>query len=346
MPAEFDDDRRPHTTELLDTTLRDGAYAVDFQFDEGFVIEVLERLDDTPVNLIEVGHGLGFEAERSGSRACNIGLGRWCELAGQHLEASSWGMFAQPEFSRLGTLAALAEDGMSFVRVGMEPHRVPENLGYLERALELCDRVYLNLMKTSDVPSIALPGLLRDVPQEIAGLYIVDSYGTMLPHRVDQYVQVAADLFPVVGFHGHDNLGMANANSLAAVQAGASLVDGTLNGIGRGAGNAELESLAGILTLLGADGYDYQELAALAKSCQTALRPVPNDRHLEVLGGVIGVHTGHFPLVLQLCSELGLTAARVMEQAVAMSTHGPGRPEITAAAQQLAGASRPSLVTL
>jgi 4-hydroxy 2-oxovalerate aldolase len=124
----------PQKTELLDATLRDGSYAVDFQLAEDFVIELLRRLNDTPIGKVEVGHGLGFEAERSGVKACTIDLKRWCKIAQSELTATSWGMFAQPEFSRLSTLAELCDQGMSFVRIGMEPERVPDHLDYIERA--------------------------------------------------------------------------------------------------------------------------------------------------------------------------------------------------------------------
>src|SRR3954447_2718864 len=95
------------TVELLDCTLRDGSYAVDFQFDEAFVTHLLSRLDETPVSMIEIGHGIGLEAERSGIKACNIDHHRWCELAAATLTRKPWGMFAQPDFTRLETVAEL-----------------------------------------------------------------------------------------------------------------------------------------------------------------------------------------------------------------------------------------------
>jgi 4-hydroxy 2-oxovalerate aldolase len=322
--------------ELLDATLRDGGYAVDFQFDEGFVAELLAAVDRTPVRLVEVGHGFGFEAERNGARAGNISLTRWCELASAGLRTASWGMFAQPSFSRLSTLKSLCADGMSFVRVGVEPHRVPGTLGYLSEAVGLCDQVYLNLMKTSDVPAAELPGLLRDVPAELAGVYVVDSYGTMLPADVEQYVRVVAATGRTVGFHGHDNLGMANANSLAAAQAGAALVDATLNGIGRGAGNAGLESLAGIFAVRGQDCYDYRELARLAELCRDTLDLVPDNRRMQVLGAVIGMHSGLFGVVEETSARFGVGEAAVMEEAVRVARHEAGRGDVEAAARRLA----------
>ncbi|QNP66646.1 hypothetical protein [Streptomyces genisteinicus] len=327
---------RPSRAEILDATLRDGSYAVDFQLDEKFVGELLHRLDGTPIRKVEVGHGLGYEAERSGIRECNITLRRWCELAQAELTATSWGMFAQPGFSRLSTLSALCDEGMSFVRIGIEPERVPDHLDYIERATERCDEVYLNLMKTGGTPAGELPALLRDVPPAVAGVYVVDSYGSMLAGDVHRYVTVVKESFPVVGFHGHDNLGMANANSMAAFEAGALIVDGCLDGIGRGAGNAQTESLAGILCALGEDRFDYRALAELADFCRTSLDPLPEDRKMQVLGGVIGIHSEFFPLIEKLCDELSVDPPSLMEAAVALAPRVAGRNEIRAAAERLA----------
>lgn len=344
MSAVHDPLFDPLTIELLDATLRDGSYAVDFQFDEKFVVELLGRLNETPIGKIEIGHGLGFEAERSGIRPCNIDLRRWCEIARSELSTSSWGMFAQPRFSRLSTLEELCSQGMSFVRIGMEAERVPENLDYIERATEICGQVYLNLMKSSATPCAQLPRLLSDVTPAVAGLYIVDSYGSMLPSDLHRYVTVAKQRFPVIGFHGHDNLGMANANSIAALEAGASIVDGTLNGIGRGAGNAETESLASIFKIVWDDRYDYKELAKLAEFCRSGMDVIPEDRNMQVLGGVIGIHSEFFPLVEQLCSEFTVDAASVMETAVELAPRNPNKTHIRTAAQQIAGRTNAAAV--
>ncbi|CAM5682095.1 Pyruvate carboxyltransferase domain-containing protein OS=Streptomyces glaucescens OX=1907 GN=SGLAU_00920 PE=4 SV=1 [Streptomyces glaucescens] len=262
--------------ELLDCTLRDGSYAVDFQLDEEFVTQLLTRLDGIPVAKVEVGHGIGLEAERNGIKPCNIGHYRWAEIAGSTLTRKPWGMFAQPEFTRLDTIAEMTDRGMSFVRVGMEPDRVPENLDYLRRATDLCGQVYLNLMKSSATPVNELVRLLDGLIPDIAGVYVVDSYGAMLPADVQTYVSAVREHFEVVGFHGHDNLGtMANINSITALQAGATIVDATLDGIGRGSGNAAIESLAGVIKKLEADLFDYQELARLAEYCRENMRPIP-----------------------------------------------------------------------
>lgn len=333
--------RFPLGVEVLDTTLREGSYVVDFQLDEAFVIDLLHQLDQTPIRKIEIGHGVGYEAELAGLRPCNISLRRWCEIARAELSSSEWGMFAQPEFSRLSTLRQLSDRGMSFVRIGMTPEQVPQNLGYIRRATELCDQVYLNLMKSSATPAERIPGLLAGIPA-VAGLYIVDSYGSLLPGDVSRYVAAARECATVVGFHGHDNLGMANANSIAALNVDAAIIDGTLAGIGRGAGNAETESLAGILSIVGEDAYDYRALARIAEFSRTGLDARPENRTLQVLGGVIGVHSGYFPMIEQLSAALFVNPGVLMETAANLADHGVEESDIRAAAELI---SRTSLAT-
>ncbi|MEU7480726.1 hypothetical protein AB0A63_32460 [Lentzea sp. NPDC042327] len=335
MTAEYDPLLLPLTSEILDTTLRDGSYAVDFQFDENFVVELMCRLDATPIQKIEIAHGVGYEAERAGNRPGSISLRRWCELAGTHLRSSTWGVFAQPSFSRLETMSELVGAGMSFVRVGMEAEKVAANLDYLRRATEICGQVYLNLMKSSSTPYEALPDLLKAVPREVAGVYVVDSYGSMLPSDVHRYVTVVQRSFPVVGFHGHNNLGLANANSIAALTAGASIVDGTLHGFGRGSGNAETESLAGILKVKGDDRYDYRELSRMAEFCREHLDVLPDNRNMQVLGGVLGVHSNYYQLVEDLCEQHRLDPASVMEKAAGLATRSIDGADIRAAAELL-----------
>jgi 4-hydroxy 2-oxovalerate aldolase len=321
--------------ELLDCTLRDGSYAVDFQFDEGFVTNLLHRLNETPVSKVEVGHGLGLEAERNGIRACNIGHHHWCELAETILTDKPWGMFAQPEFTRLSTLAEMVSHGMSFVRVGMEPDKVQENLDYINRVTDMCGEVYLNLMKSSATPIEQLLAMLDGVGPAVAGVYVVDSYGAMLPSDVHRYVSQVREHFPVVGFHGHDNLGMANINTITALQSGATIADGTLNGIGRGSGNAAIESLAGIIKLMDGDLFDYQELAKLAEYCRVNMDVIVEDRTMHVLGGVIGIHSGYFPLVEELAAECHTDPARLMETAVSIAEQSPRPADFKAAASKI-----------
>ncbi len=321
---------------LLDTTLRDGSYAVDFHFSSKLVIELLKKLNEASVELIEVGHGLGLEAELTGVRECNIDIEEWSKLCNQYLSTSSWGMFVQPKFSRLSTMDWLCKEGMTFIRVGMEAQNTINNLDYIEACLKFNKDVYLNIMKTSNITPCELMQYLDVIPKEIKGVYIVDSCGTMLPSSIEAYVHAVKGHYENVGFHGHDNLGMANANSLAAIKAGATIVDGTLSGIGRGSGNASTESLAAILTSQNKGNYNLKELCKLADYCVKQLDVIPCDRYFQILGGVFGVHTSFFPLVEQLSNEFQVNSSSVMKLASQISPFGIKESDIRRAAKKLA----------
>lgn len=299
----------------MDVTLRDGSYAVDFRFDPNFVSTYLKKVDCTDIQYIEIGHGLGVDAELNGAPPCNISLLDWSRLAESFLTTAKWGLFAQPSFSKLSTLEQLTENGMSFVRIGMRAEAVESNQDYLQQALDSCSSVFLNLMKTSATPINEVAEHLRTAPSSLAGIYVVDSFGAMLPDQVRNYVREVGAVHPTVGFHGHDNLGLANANSLAAVEAGAQLIDGTLNGVGRGAGNAQLESLSAILNRLDSGEHSYRKLADLAEYCRLSLSPVEEERSLQVLGGMLGVHSELFPQVEAISSEMNIDAESVMHVA-------------------------------
>ena len=98
-------------------------------------------------------------------------------------------------------------------------------------------------------------------------VYVVDSSGHMLPAEVKQRVAAMKDTLKCgVGFHAHNNLGLAIGNSLAAIEAGVDLVDGSLRGFGAGGGNAPTETLVAVLTRLGANiGVDLYKILDAAK---------------------------------------------------------------------------------
>ena len=109
-------------------------------------------------------------------------------------------------------------------------------------------------------------------------VYITDSAGAMLPDAVRQAVRAIKEACPhtAIGFHGHNNLGLAITNSLTAIDAGATYIDGTLRGMGAGAGNAPLELLAVLLAkIYGQENVNVQEVLKAAETCVEPILPVP-----------------------------------------------------------------------
>ncbi|RPF44438.1 4-hydroxy 2-oxovalerate aldolase [Streptomyces sp. Ag109_G2-6] len=295
----------PAAAEILDCTLRDGSYSVDFRFTEETIRAVLTGLENAGLGLIEMGHGLGLNAGEALSRPSLVGDERCFAVAAETLRRAAWGMFCIPGLAEPDHLVRAADAGMGFVRIGVDITDVSPAGHFVELAKELGLRTFVNLMKTNVLDEDGVVAAVRRCAGFGAdSVYLVDSVGGFLPHEVEElFRRVGAEVAVPLGFHGHDNLGLANANALAAATGGARYVDATLDGIGRGAGNTVTEAFAAILTRHRAGAaYDYRALAQLS---ETVVRPLPrlhDDRTFQVLGGLTQTHSSFFPLITR-CAE-------------------------------------------
>ncbi|MEU7134959.1 hypothetical protein [Streptomyces sp. NPDC046261] len=301
--------------EILDCTLRDGSYSVDFTFTEDTIRSVLAGLEQSGIGLVELGHGLGLNAGEALSQPCLVADDRCFEIAARTLHRTAWGMFCIPGLAEPEHLTRAAAAGMGFVRVGVDITDVCPAEHFVALARQLGLRTFVNLMKTNVLDADGVVAAVRRCAGFGAdAVYLVDSVGGYLPHEVGElFRRVGAEVAVPLGFHGHDNLGLANANALAAATAGARFVDATLDGIGRGAGNTVTESFAAILTRhQDSGGYDYRALARLS---ETVVRPLPrlhDDRTFQVLGGLTQTHSSFFPLITRCAEAAGVDVFELM----------------------------------
>lgn len=308
---------RTHTTaaEILDCTLRDGSYSVDFAFKEETIRAILTGLEKAGIGLIELGHGLGLNAGEALSRPSLVSDERCFEIAAETLDSAIWGMFCIPGLAEPAHLARAAEAGMGFVRIGVDITDVAPAEQFVALAKESGLRTFVNLMKTNVLgPDGAVAAARTCAAFGADGVYLVDSVGGYLPHEVAELFRHAgAELSVPLGFHGHDNLGLANANALAAATAGARYVDTTLDGIGRGAGNTVTESFAALLTRRQAPtGYDHRALAELSERVVRPLERLHDDRTFQVLGGLTQTHSSFFPLITRCAEAAGVDVFELM----------------------------------
>lgn len=147
------------------------------------------------------------------------------------------------------------------------------------------------------------------------GVVLYDSAGAQLPEEVAEKVTaLAANLHIPVGYHAHNNLGMAVANSVAAVRAGASILDGTARGFGAGAGNTQLEVLVAVLHRLGFEtGVDLFKLLEAADLAERELiREPPRITGESVVSGMAGVFSGFIKHVKRISEHYGVDAREVL----------------------------------
>jgi 4-hydroxy 2-oxovalerate aldolase len=123
------------------------------------------------------------------------------------------------------------------------------------------------------------------------GITILDSAGAFLPEDVIERIKLlTASLKIPVGFHAHNNLGMAIANSLAAVKAGARIIDGSICGFGGGAGNANIELLAAVFAKQGYDtGVNLYKLLDAADLAEAIFKVLPKITSSSIVSGMSGV---------------------------------------------------------
>lgn len=332
-------DGLPDTVQVLDCTLRDGSYAVNFQFTEQQIRRILAGLDAAGVRIIELGHGLGLGAAEALSKPMLVGEERCFELAVDCLRQAAWGMFCIPGVATLAQLRNAAAEGMRFVRVGVDITDVAPAREFIGAAKELGLTAFANLMKTNLLEVGGVVAAARQCARYGAdGVYLVDSVGGYLPDDVAElFGAVRRALGITLGFHGHNNLGLANANALAAVSGGATYVDTTMDGIGRGAGNAVTESFAAILHCRSVGSrYDYRALAQLSESVVRPLARLHDDRAYQLVGSLTQTHSSFFPLMTRCADAAGVDVFELMAAVAEVERVHPTETLVMATATTLA----------
>jgi 4-hydroxy 2-oxovalerate aldolase len=266
---------------ILDVTIRDGSYAINYQYSPELVGRIVEALDRAGIDYIEVSHGCGLGARENLGLPAAASDAQYVEAARAASKKAKIGVIAGGEPVTLPKDIDQVIDSVDFIRFAANcdnPRIVEQNLSYaLKKRPDLT--IFLQLMRSTRRPKSAL--LEAGKVAEAMGvklIYLVDTAGHFLPDEVHEIVgELSSKLGIGVGFHGHDNLGLALANTLAAVRAGARSVDASLRGMGRSAGNAQLEALASLLKRLGHG--KKVDLDALLSAGEEFIEPIMPDRH-------------------------------------------------------------------
>ena len=137
-------------------------------------------------------------------------------------------------------------------------------------------------------------------------IVIMDSAGAYFPDDVKERISTLVNGLNIpVGFHGHNNLGMAVINSVTAVNEGATIIDGTIRGFGAGAGNTQLEVLVAVFDRLGFEtGIDLYKILDAADIAEKEFNPVaPSISPLSIVSGLAGVFSGFAKPVANAAKE-------------------------------------------
>jgi 4-hydroxy-2-oxovalerate aldolase len=235
--------------QILECTLRDGSYAVDYQFTARDCGDLCAALESAGFDLIEIGHGVGLGGSGAKHGHAAATDEEYCRAAAQSLKKARFGAFFIPGIGTKEHLKMAREHGMRFIRIGTNITQVEEAKPFIEYAKKLGFEVSYNAMKSYVLGPEDFAKEMRKTWQWGAdSVYLVDSSGGMTSDEVRTYIRnLRAVVECELGFHGHNNFMLANANNMAAIDEGATLVDATLQGMGRSAGNAQTEIMAILL---------------------------------------------------------------------------------------------------
>lgn len=322
--------------EILDTTLRDGSYVIDFQFTAEDTALIASVLESAGIGLIEIAHGLGLGAAREGHGDQPSSDAEYLQAAAGVLRKARFGTFFIPGIGREDDVRLAADLGAHFVRVGTDVTDMDAGETYVKLAKELGLTVFCNLMKSYAVSPETF-GQCGRKAQEFGAdvLCLVDSAGGMLPQDVRLYLAAARDACTLaLGFHGHNNLSMAVANSIEAYEAGAGILDASLQGMGRSEGNAMTEILVAVLQKRGL--LEDVDVNGLLDASEAFIRPLLHNTgysglgitagraqfHSSFLGNVMAASRRHGvdarDLILRLCEKDKVNAPDDLVESLAL----------------------------
>lgn len=274
---------------FVDTTLRDGSHAVKHSFTAEQAVAVAGGLDSCGVPLIELSHGDGLGGSSYTYGFSAVSEHELLKAASAVVKNGRLTVLLLPGIGTIEDLKRAYEYGARAVRVATHVTEADVGAQHIAAAKDLGMMAVGFLMMTHMASPERIAGEAAKLESYGADyINLADSAGYLLPDDVAARIEaVLAKVGIPVGFHAHNNLGMAAANTLRAVQAGASYVDGTLRGLGAGAGNAQLEVMAGVLQRSGYEtGLDFYGLMDLAQSVVEPLmrRPQVIDNGSLMLG--------------------------------------------------------------
>ena len=282
---------------ISDPTLRDGNHAVRHQLSRESFIAYCQAAETARVPIVEVGHGNGLGASSLLVGECKLSDEEILSISRANLKKSKLAIHVIPGFCTIKSDLARGVDlGVDIFRVGSHCTEADTTDRHIAYARKSGKEAYGVLMMSHMAsPEILLEEARKMESYGAEAIVIMDSAGAYFPDNVTQRITTLVDGLSIpVGFHGHNNLGMAVINSVAAVKAGASIIDGSIRGFGAGAGNTQLEVLVAVFERLGFEtGIDLYKILDAADLAEKEFNPVaPFSSPVSIVSGLAGVFSG------------------------------------------------------
>lgn len=326
---------------FFDATLRDGSHAIKHQLTEETITEYCEAMDDAGMYTIVVGHGNGL-----GASSLQVGLSRLSDdqmlsAARKRLKHTRLGAYMIPGFGTIkDNLMPAIDQGVDLFKIGChctEADTTRQHIEYIRGQGKEIYGVLMNYHMTSTERLLEEAQKMQSYGAQ--GIILMDSAGASTPEMVKKTIATLVDhLYVLVGFHPHNNMGLAVSNAYTAIREGARIIDGTLRGFGAGAGNVQLEALSALLIK---EGYELnQNLYAMMDASEQIVKKVMlEDRALtdvSIVSGMSGVFSSFKTQVLAAAKEFGVDPRDIFVELGKLKVVGGQEDMIVTVAEQLA----------
>ena len=240
---------------IVDCTLRDGGLVNNFEFSDAFVKDLYYTNIKAGVDYME----FGYKASKEIFNPDDFGKWKFCKeediraVVGDNNSGLKISVMADVGFADFKKDIINKKDSViDMVRTAAYIPQIPASVEMIQDAHDKGYETTVNIMAISKVREEDLEEGLRILAEsDVDYIYLVDSFGAFYPEQIrrltDKYMNIAQAHGKRIGIHAHNNQQLAFANTIEALNNGASMLDATVSGMGRGAGNCYMETLLAFL---------------------------------------------------------------------------------------------------
>lgn len=298
-------------TDFYDVTLRDGNHALRHQLEAEFVRKYCLTAEKSLVWAVEVGHGNGLGASSFLVGKSSESDEALLTAARDSLQDVKLAVHAIPGFATIKRdLAPAVELGVDVFRIAThvsEASLAQKHIEYLTERGVIVHGVLMMSHMTDVKGLVEQASLMKEYGA--SAVVLMDSAGHFLPDDVLRRVSTLRSEIGVrVGFHAHNNMGMAVANAMQAAFAGASIVDGAAMGLGAGSGNAQLECIVANHQRQDPSHASIDQVLVMSQLVEAAFPArLPRTNASSIESGEAGVFSGYAPQVAEVSEEFGVS---------------------------------------
>ncbi|OZC50957.1 hypothetical protein CH286_05290 [Rhodococcus sp. WWJCD1] len=223
----------------IDVTLRDGGYRNGFNFTLDYALEHARRSVDAGFDWVEIAYLKGSFDPSKSTGLTGRGDPDYVRALAQHIGPDHTGLIGHPKNMSYADVAASYDAGARLMRLCLTQSPAESDFAMLTAAKDMGFTVCANLTRVSRLAPREIADLsLRASEAGADVVYLADSNGSLRPSDVGSLINLVEIVTPAAaGLHAHNNLGLALANALAAAGSGATWIDSSVLGMGKGAGN-------------------------------------------------------------------------------------------------------------